>query len=60
MNIWISVDECIPPEDERVITWDGYRVSIGMVESWFADLRGMYYEKIQFIGRNPSCRGTSL
>lgn len=36
MNIWISVDECIPPEDERAITWDGYRVSIGMVESWFA------------------------
>ena len=34
---WISVDECIPPEDERAITWDGYQVSVGTVESWFAE-----------------------
>lgn len=36
-NGWISVDESIPPEDERVITWDGYRVCIGIVESWYAN-----------------------
>ena len=34
---WISIDECIPPEDERAITWDGYQVSVGTVESWFAE-----------------------
>lgn len=34
---WISIDERIPPEDERAITWDGYRVSISIVESWFAE-----------------------
>ncbi|MDH2272952.1 DUF551 domain-containing protein [Moraxella porci] len=33
---WISVDEDIPPEGERVIRWDGYQVSVGTVESWFA------------------------